>query len=526
MNSFILHFRPWLLVLAALVFIEFAYYVVVQPSRIEWNNFIELRFSQEDSVQRIIAYEKILAAEHEKADIIQVGDSSGLHGVQPPIVMSYIPGYNYLNLGVATTLGYSGYYNMAKLQLQHNPNARYLVLYTNVVGSVPRKMLWDDDQQLMSPLLYNEFLNPLHRLFQLPTLAARKDITNTVYYLDGRFKEQSAPLSTNRGYLAFASVFRESNGWVRETDVPGDFPSNIYKNFSIALDMKRDSNANRTVLRTMHFKVTDEKFFNWWTLSYISYFDYVYDAFADLAKIHGVKLILIFNPLPESMKRPEFDEIMDWNAIAAGLDRLRERHPEVIVTNFDFWPDDKFSAFSHIETPYSQESSHRVGMIMKEIIGSKNSTNSLQPISEVPTLMAPVVIDFAKPYCGYGWTDSTGSTDYFPLQYVGPRNKTWLYTSLSPNSAYTIRSIFRSDDPEVAQRLQLKANDMPSLKLASGKEEENFWVEWLVSKDIINMYGGWMTLEFDFGSIHKQEQPTKTQKRTISFLRVTTQIAS
>ena len=167
MNSFILPFRPWLLALAGLVAIELGYYAVARPPRIAWNSFLDLPFAQTDTFQRLVAHGKIVAFDKADPDIIQVGDSSGLHGVQPPIVMSHIPGYNYLNLSVATNLGYSGYYNMAKLQLKRSPSARYLVLYASPLGGIPRKSLWDEDQNLMAPLIHNEFLSSLHRLVQL-----------------------------------------------------------------------------------------------------------------------------------------------------------------------------------------------------------------------------------------------------------------------------------------------------------------------------------------------------------------------
>ncbi len=432
--------------------------------------------------------------------------------------MSEIPGYDYLNLSVATNLGFSGYYNMAKLQLQRSPNTRYLVLYTSPLGGVPRKILWDEDQKLMAPLIHNEFISPLHRLVQLPTLAARRDVVDYVYYMGYRFKQRNAPLSSNRGYLAFLSVFRENNGWTRETDVEGDVPTNIYKGILPGFDLNQvvDPNAVRSALRRLP-KVTDEHFFDWRTLSRTSYFDHIYDAFAELAQAHGVKLVIIFNPLPESVRRPEFEELMAWVAIEAGLNRLRQRRPEVTVTNFEYWPDNKFSVFSHIETPSSNESSHRVGKILKWVIGDERPASRSAP-KPAPIGPGPVEIDFGKPYAGYGWTEQAGTTNRFPLQYVGPRNKAWLYTSLGVGSPYTVRAVFRGDVPELAQRLLLKANDMPMRRLAVGRDGDDLWTEWLVPGEVIEKYRGWMTLEFDLTAALRG---TDSGKRIVSFKRVT-----
>jgi hypothetical protein len=516
-SLFISHFRIWLLALICIVVIEFTYYGIAHPPRVTWNRFLDLDFSQPETFQRLVAYDKIIAADKIDADIIQVGDSSGLHGVQPPIVMSEIPGYNYLNLSVATNLGFSGYYNMAKLQLKRNLNAQYLVLYTSPIGGVPRKSLWDEDQNLMAPLIYNEFISPMHRLVQWPMLSVRRDVTEYFYYRNGHFKQRNSPLSTNRGYLAFLSVYGENNGWTRETDVEGDVEKNIYENILPGIDLNKavDPDVIRNALHNIP-KVTDEKFFDWRTLSQTSYFDYVYDKFAELAMDHAVTLILIFNPLPQSIKQSGFDEFMDWNAIEAGLDRLRQRHPEVIVTDFDFWPDEKFSIFSHISTLFSAETSHRVGTIMKAIIGDQQPL--LQSSGFPETQRRFVEIDFHKPYCGYGWTDQTGTTDKFPLQYIGPRNKAWIYTSVSPGDDYKVKAVFQRENNGLENNIKLLVNGLPAIEISSGREGNNLWIEWVVAEQTINMYRGWVTLEFDLGQY--KEEGVKERKRTVAFQHV------
>ncbi len=517
MNSSISPFKPWLLALLALVIIELTYYGVIRPPRITWNSFLDLNYAETESFQRLVAHDKIVAFDKADPNIIQVGDSSGLHSVQPPVVMSHIPGWNYLNMSVATNLGYNGYYNMARLQLERSPNARYLVLYTSPMGGVPRKLLWDGEQKLMAPQIHNEFISPLHRLIQLPTLAARKEVIDYGYYLGYRLKSRNEPISTNRGYLAFDAVFRSSNGWTRETDIEGDVKANIYKVILPEVDAYENASPEmvRNGLRKFP-KVTDEKFYNWKTLTYESYFDHIYGRFAELAKEYGVKLVIIFNPVPASASRAEFEEFIEWNAIKAGLNRLRSMHPGVIVTDIDFWPDEKFSVFSHISTLNSTESSHRVGMILRKIIGNEQpaSRSRLKPIA---VSQGDVDIDFSKPYAGYGWTDQAGTTNQFPLQYVGPRNKGWIYTSLKEGSAYTVRAVFRGDVSEMAQRLLFKANGLSMQKLVTGQTGDELWAEWLVPKEAVDSYRGWMTLEFDLSDVLRE---TGGRERTVEFLRV------
>ena len=510
MNSSISPFKPWLWALLGLIAIELVYYGVTRPPRIAWNSFLDFQFAQTESFQRLVAHDKIIAFENVDADIIQVGDSSGLHGVQPPVAMSHIPGWRYLNLGVATNLGYPGYYNLAKLQLQRSPNARYLVLYTSPLGGVPREFLWDGNQQLMAPLIHKEFISPWYRMFQLPTLAASKEVINYVYYLGQRFKHKDEPLSANRGYLAFKSVFQESSGWTRETDVEKDVPANIYN--AILPGLEVNGSVSPEVIRKALSgspRLTDEQFFDWQTLSHSSYFDLVYGAFVELAREHGVKLVVIFNPMPESSAGSGFDEYIDWNGIKAGLDRVSKKYPEAVFTGIDLWPDHKFSVFSHVSTLYSHESSHRVGRIMRQIIGNQRpgEQNRRMIASQAK---GQVEIDFSQPYCGYGFTDEEGETGRFPFQYVGQRDKGWLWKTLTPGSAYKVRSVFHAGDPELAGRIQLQINGIPVRKLGTGMAGDATYAEYLVPEAVVNEYRGWLQFEFDLRNDKTEESPQRT----------------
>ena len=520
MNSFTSHFKPWLLALAGVLVIELAYYAAVRPPRVQWNAFLDLKFAVTESFQRLVAYEKIVAFAESDPHIIQVGDSSGLHGVQPPVVMSHIPGYEYLNLSVATTLGYTGYYNLAQIQLERSRNVRYIVLYASPLGGVPRRTLWDADQRLMAPLIHNEFTSPLHALVQLPTLASRLEVLDFVYFMGHRFKARGTPLSTNRGYLAFLSVFRESNGWTRETDVEGDVTANIYRAIlpGTVVGEKVDPAIVRAALRTVP-KVSNDHFFDWSTLSHVSYFEHVYGAFAGLARKHGARLVVIFNPVPESSRSEGFDELIEWNDIKASLARVARKHPDIIFSDIEFWPDEKFSVFSHVSTLYSEESSARVGRIMKKVIGDAPPP-ARAGRAATDSLPAKVEIDFDTWYCGYGWTDARARTDAFPLQYVGPRNRAWVYTSVQPGGPYTVRSRFRADDPGTAERIEMRANEVPARKIAAGREGEDLYAEWLVPAEAINAYGGWLKLEFaPEGAGMPAEAVQKDGQRNVAFRR-------
>ena len=63
------------------------------------------------------------------SEFIQVGDSSGLFGVRPNIVKSYLSGMDYINTNCCADMGWEGYAYSANYYLKKNPNAKYLVLY-------------------------------------------------------------------------------------------------------------------------------------------------------------------------------------------------------------------------------------------------------------------------------------------------------------------------------------------------------------------------------------------------------------
>ena len=493
MNSFVLHFKPWLIALLALTGIEVWYYSANKSPRISWNSFFDINFAEEESVQRLFAGRKLTSFNDYRVDIVQVGDSSGLHGVMPKVVMGSLPGYHYLNLGVATNLGYIGYYNMARVALREHPSIRYLVLYTTPIGPVPRKMLWDDTHALMSENIYNEFLRPLRHLIQYPTLQARQDILGRTYYCNYWMKAKENLLCSNRGYLAFDAIFRQSFGWTRETDVEGDVSNDVFEFF------KSSGKANEpAAVKTLRNapRVTDEKFFDWWTLSEKSYFDHVYDTFADLAQEHGVKLILIFNPVPNGIKikDPILQKLMDWEAIDKGLQRLRERHPEVVVTPFDFWPDDRFSVFSHVATHAAELSSQRVADLLKPILPPKELPIAERTLAN-PLSKLPQTIDFGKPHTGYGFVDANKLTVAFPMRHMRGK-EALIYADVLPGPKPVKLTVTFEPDQQKGdlEEILVECNGT-QLHRDSGLQQENSYT-WEIPPTVVGRYLGWLIFRF------------------------------
>ena len=55
------------------------------------------------------------------SEFIQVGDSSGLFGVRPNIVKSYLSGMDYINTNCCADMGWEGYAYSANYYLKKNP---------------------------------------------------------------------------------------------------------------------------------------------------------------------------------------------------------------------------------------------------------------------------------------------------------------------------------------------------------------------------------------------------------------------
>jgi hypothetical protein len=488
------HFKAWIIALVLLFVIEMLYYSRVQPPRLTWNSFLDLNFAEDETVQRLMAHHKICNLAEQNADILHVGDSSGLHGVMPKVVMSQIPGYKYINLGVATNVGYPGYLNIAKIALRENPNASYLILYTSMIGAVPRKLLWHDTNVLMSEGIYREFLRPLRHAIQFPTLDVRPDILGRTYYIDYWMKSKNILYTSNRGYQVFNSIYQASLGWTRETDVEGDVPNDIFRFLRKTDKAPIDEPPAVRALRDAP-RVTDEQFFDWWTLSEKSYFDVAYDAFASLAREHNVKLILIFNPMPEGIRDPMFEPLMDWNAIRNGLDRVKRRHPEVTVTPFDFWPGERFSVFSHVATPYAVLSSQRVANLIKPLLSPK-ATSEKDVISTGNSLhTSSFKLDFSKPYAGYGFVDINQQTLAFPLRYMNG-TEAFIFADVAPIvHPMEIKVAFDKEmELDDLQQLALECNES---KLSVLKQDSlTRTITWELPGTVSDKYLGWKVLKF------------------------------
>src|SRR5204863_2272705 len=95
MRSYISSFKAVFLALAAIVAIEASYAAVYAPTPVERSGYVNWNFNSPELFQKVVIYEKLASALQARPDVIQVGDSSGFHGIVPGIVDQYLGGLRY-----------------------------------------------------------------------------------------------------------------------------------------------------------------------------------------------------------------------------------------------------------------------------------------------------------------------------------------------------------------------------------------------------------------------------------------------
>ena len=354
MSSFILHFRSWIAAALLLVLIETAVWCIGRPSEFDRTNFLQFSLAHEETPQRLFIYEKIKAFADSNPTIVQSGDSSGFYGIEPAVVMKHLPnGATYLNMSCCANLGYNGYYNMLDLMAERNPSIRYMVLHITPY-TMPRPELWDSDGaalwgtsdiKVFGDAVRQEFLSPW-RLFHLPSLAYRRQVTDRVFYLNGLYKHLDRPLLNNANYLEFLRVFRKNLGWMPESDVRGG----VY---------------------AAECNVPTPEFFDFRTLSQKTYFEEVLEKFAALAKRHDTTLVVVFQPVG-----CVWGSGNDHAKAREALERFKQSHPEVEIPFplLEVWPTEMFSVPAHVRREYSDIIGNRLGKAMAEIM-SRHETH-------------------------------------------------------------------------------------------------------------------------------------------------------
>lgn len=271
------------------------------------------------------------------AEFVMIGDSSGAYGVKPHIVERYLNGATLINANCCADVGWKGYAYLADYFLSHNPRAKYLLLHVTPY-SMPRQF-----GEGFSGDVYGVFAAPYRGVYRLPSLYYRGRVLNAAYRYtpDYRAREERdvmdnlgvAPQDLPQG-KSLVDTMRDTGGWLpydvkpHRKDMPvGECGPRINE---YAFGRRKQSTVPKALSRI-----------------------------ADVAERHGVKLMVVFNPVACRDN--------------AGMDRLRgeieevaaQRHIALLMPFIRTWPAASFSDEWHLNPQGAEKHSRETGLALK-----------------------------------------------------------------------------------------------------------------------------------------------------------------
>src|ERR1700736_7076009 len=203
MSSSIFSFRTLAIAAVLVGLIEGVCALALRPGFVERANLGLL-----DLFEDGVIFGKLARFADSSPDVIQVGDSSGFHGVRPELVMPYLGGLKYVNLSCCASTGYRGYYGIADFMLRRNPGIKAVVLYVSL-NNLPRADLIEGQHQL-GEFIQNSLTTPFSYLSPA-TIALRQRIVDV---MDRKGQAKIDAIFT----AALRQSAREHNGWWPEHD--------------------------------------------------------------------------------------------------------------------------------------------------------------------------------------------------------------------------------------------------------------------------------------------------------------------
>jgi len=329
--------RPIAVALAVIALIEGVCGLVLRPGLVERTKFNLLNRFHTTAI-----FGKLADFADSSPDIIQVGDSSGFHGVNPDVVTRYLGGLKYLNLSCCAGMGYSAYYGIADFMLRRNPSIKAVVLYISL-RDLPRAESIRGQQQL-GAFIENSLATPFAYLSP-PTVALRQRIVDA---FERRGQSKIDAIFTDE----LRQSAREHNGWWAEHD-------------RRLAGAKRVEFWRQTCGATGIAAQGDEQSF--YGDDKQSYMLTEFARFAELAARHGAKFVVLFHPYScrglegnfLSARRAELRNLMNRYA---NMTFLPERMLEI-------WPTEKFVSADHLRVGYDEENFRRVGRLLAPVFG-------------------------------------------------------------------------------------------------------------------------------------------------------------
>lgn len=337
MSSFIFSFRAILLALGVIAATEGVCALALRPGIVE-----RTKFNLLDRFHSAVIFGKLADFANSAPDIIQVGDSSGFHSVQPDLVMRYLGGLKYVNLSCCAALGYRGYYGIADFMLRRNPGVKAVVLYVSL-NNLPRADLIEGQHQL-GEFIQNSLTTPFSYLSPA-TVALRQRIVDAT--------EKKGQARTDAVFTDdMRASAREHNGWWAEHDrrLAGDKRTAFWRATCGEIGVKTIDPASYYAHDGQSYMVSE------------------LERFATLAARHEAKLIVMFQPF--SCRGLDADFL---DARLADVRTLLSRHRNVSVVPeqvLEAWPTEKFVSGDHLRVGYDEENSMRVGKALARVLGT------------------------------------------------------------------------------------------------------------------------------------------------------------
>lgn len=439
MSSYISSFKALVAALVMIAAGELGYATVDGSSPVERSTYINWNFNEPELFHKGLIYEKIRRAIVARPDIIQVGDSSGLHAIVPGIVEKFIPGLTYENLSCCANMGYDGYYTIAEFMLRHVSSIKAVVLYLswNNTMFAPDAV---DAHIVGSPDRLRGAFGPLAGPSALPSMASREDVLRSTYTLAGQLEPLgSVPL--DRRWPAVISSIRKHQGWLREQDI------------------HRTAAGREKLMKDLCGNGTMDVSGSGPTVPDIlgrpqSYLGFELTRLAQLTARHGAKLVVAFQPHPCRM-------VLDnsfLTARRADIAKLIATYPNVEVPAapqlFEHWPAQRFTSADHLRTGYEDAASRRLGRELARVFRLPPSEPPSPAAVEAPRVVWSTA-DFSSPPWRHEGVSLASSSAASGTVLTETANAGWHRIERSlpdlPRKTYVFSVISRSDGAKPRQ---------------------------------------------------------------------------
>ncbi|MFT6259095.1 MAG: hypothetical protein ACJA0S_001080 [Rickettsiales bacterium] len=281
-----------LVILVAEILVVYFYQDKQIMREIHKNNILFLR--GDGAQKQIIAHKNYYFYESD-ADLMMVGDSSGFANIQPLIVNKQLENHKLINASCCADSGWDGYLALTEHHLRNNKNIKYLIIYT-----YPSALPFFESKRINSNLarqLSRTYSSFWHFFYQFPSLYLKSRIINTFYHPDNQVVE------TKMNH--FIEEFTDGH-----EDKYGNFLAN---NLGWIPYKKNDMNPSGACLfETIKQPTGSQK-----------YFDNYLQKTKKLADSYGVKLVIVFAPVPCKLL-PNFDQAV------VEIEQFKKGNPDVL----------------------------------------------------------------------------------------------------------------------------------------------------------------------------------------------------